>query len=739
MVPWIQNTFSTTWTWIVSGLATIVRTLPVWLKPAFSTAWNWTIKGLSWFVKTVSPWLRVAFTTTWNWTVKGVEWFVSDVVPWLSSAFKTAWSWTVSGLTWIANSVFPYMKNALSTAWSWTVSGFSWFETHITPKLISAFSTAWNWTVSGLDWFAKNVLPKLGKEFSQLWSWTISTSGEFVKWLSNAEKWVGSALSTTWNWVSSGLNAIIESVDKYASKSLKTVWDFATKNFDSIKKSIDAISKYTGKSFETVWDWTVKGADFIEKLLGDPKDIQSAWKGLSKWFNINVWTPIENAASASIQGIEKVWNGLVDIMKSAGQKVASAFAAPLNFAIKALNVAIKGMNLIPYVNIPLIPEIGTTPEKKAFGGLIVGPGGPTDDKIPALLSNGEYIVPAWMVQKYKGLIGTIESIRARGYWHGGHFGNLEYELGLGVYPAPSLSPDYVGNLQDELNKLVSFLETVLNPIFEKLGLNIHLNANGLDGLLDQIQKVDTDFNKVSESANKASQALDKFASLKQALANSSEMFTYNQKQGLQFSGVMKGLVTGNWMGALISFGAELLNGLSGLKNVSAVLNPFATIIKGIVSALAPLNAILKPFVAPLVALGKAIGSIILAFSTLLIVFEPFLNMFTSLANDIGWLFDQLTLGINTVLSWFGQGFLTQAQIKEMQKNPQERMEENNNTTSTTPSGNTYSAGSTQPIYNNFTIIFKDNEILSDDSPAVSHLADLFIEYVKSHGGVTVFS
>lgn len=40
------------------------------------------------------------------------------------------------------------------------------------------------------------------------------------------------------------------------------------------------------------------------------------------------------------------------------------------------------------------------PVKKASGGYISGPGGPTDDKIPALLSNGEYVIKASSVAKY---------------------------------------------------------------------------------------------------------------------------------------------------------------------------------------------------------------------------------------------------------------------------------------------------------------------------------------------------
>lgn len=54
----------------------------------------------------------------------------------------------------------------------------------------------------------------------------------------------------------------------------------------------------------------------------------------------------------------------------------------------------------------LIPDFGNfdrtpvEPVKKAEGGYISGPGGPTEDKIPAMLSDGEYVIRASSVNKY---------------------------------------------------------------------------------------------------------------------------------------------------------------------------------------------------------------------------------------------------------------------------------------------------------------------------------------------------
>ena len=49
------------------------------------------------------------------------------------------------------------------------------------------------------------------------------------------------------------------------------------------------------------------------------------------------------------------------------------------------------------------------------GGYADGPGGPKDDAIPAMLSNGEFVMPAGTVQLYG--IEQLEKMRARGLRH----------------------------------------------------------------------------------------------------------------------------------------------------------------------------------------------------------------------------------------------------------------------------------------------------------------------------------
>lgn len=55
----------------------------------------------------------------------------------------------------------------------------------------------------------------------------------------------------------------------------------------------------------------------------------------------------------------------------------------------------------------------------AGGGTVSGPGGPTGDKIPAMLSDGEHVTRAAMVKKYGPLLAAINADRVPGFSDGG--------------------------------------------------------------------------------------------------------------------------------------------------------------------------------------------------------------------------------------------------------------------------------------------------------------------------------
>ncbi len=79
----------------------------------------------------------------------------------------------------------------------------------------------------------------------------------------------------------------------------------------------------------------------------------------------------------------------------------------------------------------------------AGGGAIIGPGSGTSDSIPAMLSNGEYVINAASTKKYRGLLESINSGHMAHFATGGAVGS--------VAPASSVSSGSGGDLHFHLD------------------------------------------------------------------------------------------------------------------------------------------------------------------------------------------------------------------------------------------------------------------------------------------------
>jgi hypothetical protein len=92
--------------------------------------------------------------------------------------------------------------------------------------------------------------------------------------------------------------------------------------------------------------------------------------------------------------LDPVTSGFDKILTHIGWLVERQFAIVINNAIKILR-SIPGLGGLSYVLVDGVQYGGA-----ATGGLITGPGGPTSDSIPTMLSNGEYVIKAAAVAKY---------------------------------------------------------------------------------------------------------------------------------------------------------------------------------------------------------------------------------------------------------------------------------------------------------------------------------------------------
>lgn len=201
---------------------------------------------------------------------------------------------------------------------------------------------------------------------------------------------LGAAVVTAYK-KSETFRGIVDGVFRVIGKVGKWLWERALKPaFSAIGKAFTAV----GKTFMSVWDHIIRPVfgflvDKFTWVVGSILD------GAAKLFG---WVPgigpkLRSAAD-KFQAFRDRVNNALDGVRDRTVTITTRADVPAGVSVRAL---MEGRGL-------------------AAGGMVHGPGGPRDDKIPARLSNGEFVVNAASTKRHRAL---LEAINAKGFANGG--------------------------------------------------------------------------------------------------------------------------------------------------------------------------------------------------------------------------------------------------------------------------------------------------------------------------------
>jgi hypothetical protein len=207
------------------------------------------------------------------------------------------------------------------------------------------------------------------------------------------------------------------------------------------KDAIDAATKSVKDNGRTLSDNTVKGranAAALDQVSNSAltvlssmlKQNRSGPAVRSEWEHQRaklreVYLQFDNNIGRANDYVDKALGKIPPNVKT---NVSTPGLAKAHQDIKNLGVqiqALRGKNLNVVIDShgnALLREAGGSNQGHASGGYITGPGGPRDDKIPARLSNGEFVVNAQATSRHRELLEAINSGRAArpvGYAAGG--------------------------------------------------------------------------------------------------------------------------------------------------------------------------------------------------------------------------------------------------------------------------------------------------------------------------------
>ncbi|UQE73837.1 tape measure protein [Gordonia sp. PP30] len=252
------------------------------------------------------------------------------------------------------------------------------------------------------DWLSVTVWPLLKAIFSGI--------GTVVMWLWNTvfqPAWNGikTVIAAVWGWISGTLWPGLKTVFSAIGQVAMWLWqNVIVPAWDGIKTAISVAHDVIAGVIEGIKGFFQGVAD----KAGQVKDwVVGKWNELIGFF--------KELPGKIGDTLARVWDGLKDGFKAALNWIIDKWN---NFKIPAVKV--MGKQVTPEINFPDISPL-------ASGGRVRGPGGPTDDRIPAMLSDGEYVVNAAAVSKFGyGFMDAINAGRTPIYRaEGGPVGRLD--------------------------------------------------------------------------------------------------------------------------------------------------------------------------------------------------------------------------------------------------------------------------------------------------------------------------
>lgn len=198
------------------------------------------------------------------------------------------------------------------------------------------------------------------------------------------------------------------------SSQMQTGWsDFvglADSTWQTVKDDTSTLWNDTSTAVLDAWNTAETGlSDGFSRIVADTSSsFTNARDTMSRTFteaanaiggvtNGQVLPTFGNLRGALGQTVQSFATGATGIANQ-WSRVREAVAAPVRFAISSVfNDGIVGM-WNSAKELLGTPTMNPYPLRFATGGHVQGPGGPTDDKIPALLSDGEYVINAKAVK-----------------------------------------------------------------------------------------------------------------------------------------------------------------------------------------------------------------------------------------------------------------------------------------------------------------------------------------------------
>ena len=325
----------------LSGMVESAAVLCEELIAGFTETWS----GIN--ESTVALWetLNAGFTETWNSISGSTAVFLSE----LEAAFTDAWN-SISGNTAI-------FLAGLEAGFAETWNSISQSTAEFLAEMDSGFTT---------------LCMDIENGFNELWAFIENSTDGLYNFIneSSINLWTGldHGFNQSWTSIREGTDSLWQSIKTSANE----LWTGLTEGFTNLWHTIDGRFKGLWSSIRdanaSLWKDTDKGfSDSIEKVKNN---FTGMWEQV-RLGNDSLWSTAETDVEELIRGIytdfDKLRKDIPQKMQDMANEVTGIVSRLTAWLTNSINTIISGINKVPMVNIPTIPQ-PTPPPTFAQGG-----------------------------------------------------------------------------------------------------------------------------------------------------------------------------------------------------------------------------------------------------------------------------------------------------------------------------------------------------------------------------------
>ena len=233
-----------------------------------------------------------------------------------------------------------------------------------------------------------------------------------------------------WEWIKPYLEVAVRAAFAVITLGISELVIYTVQNWDAIKAKTIATWEAVKDFSETVWNsivnffkstWASIKKLFSAGLSAVDKAWTTTWNTMLE-FTSSTWSSIKEMVTGGIEAVADLFYGGVSIIGNAWKSVWDNAVNILDSIFGTIKSMVN--SVISWVQ-KAIDKINIFKSKQASVGAGYSQGGFTFGgvhDVAGVVHGGEWVAPAWMVDKYAGVISQLESVRTRGFAQGGMVG-----------------------------------------------------------------------------------------------------------------------------------------------------------------------------------------------------------------------------------------------------------------------------------------------------------------------------